>query len=763
VRSLVRLILVVLVAGIGVAALGVVAAPEVARMATSYRGTAGPLPPFATLAQPSLVFDAAGKQIDEGRIENRQPFKITDVPRDVLDAIVAVEDAGFWIHKGVNAKGVIRAGLANTNAGGNTQGGSTITQQLIKNALTGSRRDARRKVLEAAYAWRLEQQWTKEEILERYLNTIYFGNNAYGLQAAAETYFGKGVNELDLYEGAFLAGLIQNPVGYDPVQRNDRSRRRYKDVMQRLVAVKKIDQATADRQATGWPLPDRLKRDTKPPAPKSYFAEKVRRQLLKETNILGTTDSERYQAFFRGGLKIYTTQNEALQVNAELARDEQMPDTNGRIEAAIVSLDTKTGAVVAMVGGRDYQASQVNLALTPRQTGSSVKGFILAAAINAGIQNNDTIDGTLPCTWVYPDKSQPNYTVDDGVSASGTIEQMTWSSINCAYVRMYFAVGGLRVIQTMRDLGVKGKLDDLYTFAVGGNEISPLDMAAGYATLANQGVRHEPYYIERIEDRNGQVFYQHQDGGVQAIDAGVALRSVDIMKGVLRQGTAANVLSNFDNGRPAAGKTGTYDKDKHAWFVGFTPQFTTAVYMGNPRDPNDQMIGIPQFKKYYAVHGGTYPSEIWKQYMTAAHFLQPVEDWPKPPPAKRPPARVYAPFQDCFAVLSAAPAAEPDPDADPTDTTQAPQARVVAAKPKLSPVTGDPADLTGPAATVPPSFITYPCWKGPPAPPPPPKPKPKPTTSGPATTVAGAPGAATTPPAGGAATTVAATTTTKKK
>jgi penicillin-binding protein 1A len=733
----------------GLAALGVAAAPEVARVATAYHGTAGPLPPFATLAQPSLIFDASGTQIDEGRIENRQPIKLSDVPKDVIDAVVAVEDAGFFIHKGVNAKGVIRAGLANTNAAGTTQGGSTITQQLIKNALTGSRRDARRKVLEAAYAWRLEQQWTKEEILERYLNTIYFGNNAYGLQAAADTYFGKPVNELDLYEGSFLAGMIQNPSGYDPIQRNDRSRSRFKTVMQRLVAVKKIDQATAEKQGNGWALPDRLKKDSKPPAPTSYFTAKVRRQLLTETNILGTSDSERYQAFFRGGLKIYTTLNPALQFNAEKARDDQMPDTNGRIEAAVVSLDTKTGAVVAMVGGRDYQASQVNLALTPRQTGSSVKGFILAAAVNAGIQNNDFVDGSGPCTWIFPDKSQPNYTIDDAVFASGPVDQMTWNSINCAYIRLYLSVGGLRVIETMHQLGVKGKLEDVYSFAVGGNEISPMDMAAGYSTIANQGVRHDPYYIEKIVDRDGQVRYQHQDAGVQAIDPGVALRSVDIMKGVLRQGTAAGVLSNWDNNRPAAGKTGTYDKDKHAWFVGFTPQFTTAVYMGNPRDPNDPMVGIPQFTKYYAVHGGTYPAEIWKEYMLAAHFLQPVEDWPAPPANKRGPSRVYAPFQDCFAVTAAAPT--PAPDADPADPP--PQARVVAAKPKLGAVTGDPTDLTGPAATVPPGFITYPCWKGLPAPPPPVTTKPKPTSSGPTTSGPASSG----PPASGPATSAPAT------
>jgi penicillin-binding protein 1A len=729
----------VIIAGIAVAALGVAATPEIARLATSYRGTAGELPRFADLAQPSTVFDAAGNPIDELVIENRQPFTLAEVSQNAIDAVVAVEDAGFFIHKGVNAKGITRAGLANVNASGTTQGGSTITQQLIKNTLVGSRRDAKRKILEAAYAWRLEREWTKQQILERYLNTIYFGNNAYGLQAAADVYFGKKVGELDIYESAFLAGMIRNPVGYDPVKSNERSRNRFKEALARLAAVGKIDADTAKQQGTAWLLPDKLKRDSKPKAADTYFEAEVRNQLLRTTNLLGTDYQERYQKLFRGGLKIYTTQNPVLQYNAEKARDDKMPSTNGRFDAAILSLDTKTGAVVAMVGGSDYANNQVNLALTPRQTGSSVKAFITAAAVNAGIQNNDIVDGTLPCTWVFPDRSQPNYLVDDGVSASGPMDEMTWRSINCAYIRLYLAVGELRVIQTMQDLGVKDKLDPLLSFAVGGNEISPLSMAAGFSTLANKGVRHDPYLIERIVDRDGQVVYQHQDDGVQAIDEGVALRTVDILKGVLRQGTASNVLSSFASVRPAAGKTGTYDKDKHAWFVGFTPQFTTAVYMGNPRDPNDEMRNIREFTKYNAVHGGTYPAEIWRQYMEAAHFLQPVEDWPKPPPNKRGPARVYAPFQDCFATVAAPAPAAPGDDDDP-DATTAPV--VVQAKPKLNAFTVDPADLRGPAATVAPNFTTYPCLKGPPA-------APRPTT------------ATTKPKTTTTATTVKATTTTK--
>ena len=732
-RTLLRLIAVVLVSGIGLAALGAAAVPDVSKMATAFNGEADPLPPFAELAQRSLVYDAQNNQIDELRVENREPFKLAQVPQAVIDAVVATEDAGFYEHKGVNAKGIFRAALAGINSSAAVQGGSTITQQLVKNALVGSRRDANRKILEAAYAVRLEREWTKDEILERYLNTIFFGNNAYGLEAAAEIYFGKTVTQLDTFEGAFLAGMIRNPVGYDPIERSERARGRFKEVLDRLVTVGKMTRPEADVQKTAWPLPTRLQRSAAPLKANNYYTAKVRNLLLSQTDILGKDYAERYQRLFRGGLKVYTTYDDSIQKMAEQARTDQMPSTGGRFDAAMVSLETKTGAVRAMVGGSDFRSSEVNLALTPRQTGSSVKGFVLAAAVNAGIQSNDVIDGTLPCTWTYPDKSQPEYVVDDGVSnPMGTIERMTWDSINCAYIRLYFAVGGPRVISTMHALGVKGKLDNVYSFAVGGNEISPLDMAAGYSTIANEGVRHDPFFIEKILDRDGKVIYQHVDPGIAVLTPEVANRTVDILKGVIRQGTAT--LARLDNNWPAAGKTGTYDKDKHAWFVGFTREYTTAVYMGNPLNPNDSMINVPEFKRFQAVHGGTYPALIWKQFMEAVHSNKEPEDWDPPPANPRQYARVYAPFQDCFAVYTAG---VPDPEAEPG--APPPSGYLVGANPRLVNMTLDPNDFNGPASIVQGWYSTYPCRKGIPAPP---KPKPKPTT----TTVAGAttvPGATT--------------------
>lgn len=728
VRSLLRLFAVVLVAAIGTAAIGAAATPEISNIATAFDSEAGQLPPLIELSQSSVVFDAFGSPIDELRVENRESLKFADMPQTVIDAVLATEDASFYEHKGVSARGVARAALNNLDETANPQGGSTITQQLIKNALVGSARDANRKLLEASYAIRLEREWTKNEILERYLNTVYFGNNAYGLQSAALTYFGKPAAELDLYQAGFLAGLIRNPVGFDPISRSELAKRRFDEVIDRLVDVERITQDEGALHKKTFVIPPRLLQSVTPPKATNFFTAEVRQQLLNRTAILGADYQERYQKLFRGGLRIYTTYDPNIQAQAERARDEQLPSTGGRFQAAIVTLDTNSGAVRAMVGGDDFKTSEVNLALTPRQTGSSVKGFITAAAINSGIQNNDFIDGTLPCTWTFPDKSQPDYKVDDGVSKpTGTIEQMTWDSINCAYVRMYLAVGGPRVIETMKQLGVRSEFQDIFSFAVGGNEISPLRMAVGYASIANQGLKHEPYYIDRIEDRSGRVLFQRQDDGVQVLDPGVANRTVDILKGVIRQGTATR--ARLANGRPAAGKTGTYDKNKHSWFIGFTPQYTTAVYMGNPRDPNDQMNGVPQYKQFYSVQGGTYPSLIWKQLMDSIHETFPVEDWPKPPNNPRQPARVYAPGQDCFATYVRGAPVEGDEEPPPVVLQ-----RTTA---KTTPLASDATDLVGPSATVPNYLATYSCAKGIPA-------APRPVTPVSAVTTA-KPGSSSTP------------------
>jgi penicillin-binding protein 1A len=669
VKTLLRLALVIVVAGLGLCAVGLAVVPQLVQIFNAHTADAKDLPPLPSLAQRSLVFDAAGNQIDIFKAENREPFKLSAVPKPVINAVLAVEDESFYQHKGINAKGLLRALLANVSAGEVTQGGSTITQQVVKNSLLTSAKDADRKILEAAYAVRLEQQMSKNAILERYLNSVYLGNNSYGLQAAAETYFGKNVNQLNMYEGAFLAGLIRNPVGYDPIQSPDRSRARFRQAVQRLADVHLISSATAQKVGETWALPTNLLNTPQTAAPRSYFSEQVRQLLLNDTNILGSTPSERYNKLYRGGLRIYTTLDPRMQQYAQNAVATALPDTGGRFQAAFAAENAKTGAIIAMVGGLGFDKSQVNLATTPRQTGSSAKIFVLAAALQAGVQENDTIDGTLPCTVPIPDDSKAKpFTVSEGVSKGVMpLDFMTWDSINCAFTRLEEIVGLNRVVDTAHRMGVQSNIQPIAAFSVGSNAISMVDMATAGATISDQGVRHDAYYIEKIEGPNGQVIYQHSDPGTQALPTGVALREVDMLKGVIQHGTVEAREQRLST--PVSGKTGTYTANTNATFVGFSTDISAAVWLGNPlASGTDSMRGIPQFVQagVSQVHGGNLPYRIWEAFMAQATIGQPNADWPPPPPDARRSLRLYLPGVEC--VYRSVTISDPNATADPSGT-----------------------------------------------------------------------------------------------
>ncbi|HRE01503.1 MAG TPA: transglycosylase domain-containing protein, partial [Ilumatobacteraceae bacterium] len=310
--------------------------------------------------------------------ENVQPFTLDQVPEVVVQAVLSVEDNEFYVHDGVNVRGMFRATLSNFSAGANQQGASTITQQVVKNEyLAGLPRDGRYKLLQVHYALMLEKEKTKDEILERYLNTIFFGNNAYGLAAAAEIYFGETVEQLTLPQGAFLAGLIRSPSGYDPFRRPERARARFEQVLDRLVATEMVTDDEATTLLETWPIPEIPQvvpgRSTVP----TYFTVALQDYLLNVSDILGKDEQERRSRMVRGGLRIHTTLDPAMQAAAEAARD-VLPDTIQGFDAAIVSLDSTSGAIRVMVGGRGFKRNinEINMALRPRQTGSSIKLFI---------------------------------------------------------------------------------------------------------------------------------------------------------------------------------------------------------------------------------------------------------------------------------------------------------------------------------------------------------------------------------------------------
>jgi penicillin-binding protein 1A len=684
---LIKLSLVVVVSGLGLAAVTAGIIPHVVQALHAHEQDPITLPPFSDLAQRSYVYDLAGNTIAFFELENSQPVKVDQVPQLVIQAVLAVEDSEFYLHKGVNVRSLARAILADVQTGSSRQGASTITMQLAKlEYLANFDQDARYKLIQARYALMLEKQLTKDQILERYLNVVYFGANAYGIQAAAEVYFGKQAKDLTMLEGAFLAGLIRAPSSYNPIENPEQSKARFKTVVRRLVDEKMLTEADGLTAYETFELPEIAQRTPELPSARTHFTNEVKDFLLNRSTILGDTYEARFNALFRGGLSVYTTLDPNIQQMANDAKNAQLPANAAGIEAAMTVLDTTSGAVRAMVGGKEFEkdVNEVNLALRPRQTGSSIKLFILAAAIQAGAQGNDIIDGTKPCELPNPGNPREPFIIKGGVSkAPATLAEMTWSSINCAYARLSQIVGLNRlVISTYRmarspwligDKENDGRVIEAFaSYATGANEMSSLDMAAGGQTIANRGLHQEPYIIERIESPRGLV-YQHQLVGTQVLDPDVADQTVAILKGVITRGTARKAMEGGLQGgdRPAAGKTGTQDKNTNAWFVGFTPQLTAAVWVGDPNGYT-QMDGIPEFVAAGVpkVQGGTFPARIWKAMMEPAHYGLPIVDWPAPPPPERPAARLYLPGNECLAKGAAVappvdPAAPVDPNAPP--------------------------------------------------------------------------------------------------
>ncbi len=733
-----RVAFVVVTAGLGLAAVTAGVIPQVVEILHAHSQEPVVLPGFEDLAQRSYVYDSSGREIAYFQLENSQPIDIEQVSPDVVAAFLGVEDEGFFNHKGVNIRSLVRAILANVQQGSSQQGASTITMQVVKlEFLSGLERDARYKLLQARYATILEKQMPKAKILERYLNTIYLGNNAYGIAAAAEIYFGKQAKDLTLIEGAFLAGLVRAPSDYEPIGHPENSRARFRQVMDRLASINLISKDEAVREANAFVLPEAVQTTPERPTSRTHFTEAVKEYLLHRSTILGETEQERFNALFRGGLKVYTTQDPNMQQFAYDAKINQLPANAAGIEASVVALDSKTGAVRAMVGGPEFVKgkNEVNLALRPRQTGSSIKLFILAAAVQAGALPTDIIDGTRPCTLPDPNDPRKPFVITDAVSkAPATLQEMTWSSINCAFARLSQIVGLHRVVDTVYrmakspyltgDPQVDGrKIEPFASFATGANEMSAMDMASGAQTIANRGLHHEPYYVERILSPRGLV-YEHQDAGTQILDPGAADQTAAILKGVLTRGTARRVGGLQGGDRPSAGKTGTQEDNTNAWFVGFTPQITTAVWVGDPKGytamtssvvPEFGAAGVPK------VQGGTFPARIWKAFMEPAHFGAPVEDWPPPPPPNRKPARLYLPGNECLgkaaAPVTLAPGEEPpvvDPAAPPPAPT-APAYKKVDSGTTIAPDNLDPlAPLPSVALG---GVLVFNCETGPTAPP----------------------------------------------
>ena len=641
--TLLRMFLVVTLLAVTVVSAGAVMGPQISSLKGAVNGRAGFDISLAALDTRSLLYDSAGNEIfrfvDDG--SNRELLALEDMPEQLITAVVTIEDAEFFSHPGINLRATFRALVENVGAGGISQGGSTISQQLIKNrVLTEAEREERSipiKIREAVLSWRMEDDLAKGEILEAYLNSVYFGAGAYGVQAAAEVYFDKDATDLDWPETALLAALISSPGEYDPFINPSAAQRQRQIVFNRLVDVGAIDEEEA-RFYNRVPLPSE-RNFLEAQLPEDYYVAEVRRRFIdgnlpanlapEVIALVGDTQEGRINGLFRGGLRIFTTYDSDAQREAENARDSHVPadfailpgnteeENETRFTMAIAAIEPGTGAVRALVGGPRFEEAKFNLATQgDRQPGSSFKTFVLIAALEAGYVPNDTISGIGPCLFDNPGSVDPIYTVNNFGNSGGSIDtlvnQVTRSS-NCGFVRLGQAVGIPNVIETANRLGLEldPVIDNNKSLPLGATEVRPLEVASAYATIANGGVRHEPYYIDRIEDASGNVLYEHEAQGTRVLGEDIACLATQVLEqNVIRgTGTRAQVPN-----QPAGGKTGTTENFSDAWFVGFTPQLATSVWMGNPQE-RVEMRGVGGRN----VTGGSFPAQAWGQFMTAFH------------------------------------------------------------------------------------------------------------------------------------------------
>ncbi|CAN5657139.1 hypothetical protein BH24ACT20_BH24ACT20_03510 [soil metagenome] len=566
----------------------------------------------AELAQTSVVYDNEGNVVDElYGVQNRYVVPMDEIDDSLEDAVVAIEDHRFYEHRGLDFEAIGRAAKENIENLSIQEGGSTITQQLMKNTYIAQEKRAipsfQRKFTEASLAWQYEQEHSKKEILEQYLNTVYFGANAYGAEAAAKTYFNKSAEELTLAESAMLAGIINLPGAYDPFNDPASAVARRNVVLDKMLQYGYIDRKQHD-EAVAQDLElsrGRVEHEND----NEYFLDAVRKELAREYGD---------EMVYEGGLKIYTTLDPQLQEQASQSVDEILYDPNDP-SAALVSIEPSTGAVKSMVGGSDFEQVKFNLATQgQRQPGSTFKPFVLAEAIEQGISPESRYE-SQPLSIPMPlDAAEPYYEVvnyEDEYRGPITIKEATKYSDNAVYVQLAQDLGIENVVDMAHRLGVKSEIGAYLPTAIGGlrDGVTPLEMASSYATFANQGIRMKPFLVEKVvQEKNGEevTIEESKLEGERVIPRDVAAKVNEVMTDVGEFYGTEDELG----GRPVATKTGTSEQYSDAWFVGYTPQIATSVWVGYSGD-RIPMVGIRGYEK---IDGGAFPMDIWTLYMQRA-------------------------------------------------------------------------------------------------------------------------------------------------
>lgn len=580
-----------------------------------------PTPNDLATSEATVVYYADGEN-EVGRLgeSTRRSVPLTDIPIEVQQAVLAAEDRNFYNHGGISPIGIARAAFNNLT-GGNTQGGSTITQQYAKIAFLTQDRTWNRKLNEALLAFKLETVISKEQILEDYLNTIYFGRNANGIEAASIAYFGVPVRELDFTQGAVLASVIKSPSGLSPEENLSGLKARWSYVLDSMVEMGDITQA--QRDASTFPNIVAFKQKDRLGGQVGFLLTAVEQQLIAQGY-----DQEEIQ---RGGLKIISSFDRKAQRAAQRAVKDQGPTsgTDG-LRIGLAAVKPGTGEVLAMYGGTNFITDQINNATQQfAQAGSTFKPFALAAAVDQGVQLNSLWNGNSPATV-------NGYTFNNyGNNSYGVVSllQATELSINSAYVELTADIGVNSVVDSALAAGIPETTPGLnleapdLTFVLGTASPSGVDMANAYATFANQGVRSNTTFVKQVFGSNGGLLYQYEPTLSTAFSTDVANTVSYSLNKVVTNGTATAALA-LD--RPAAAKTGTTDDNKSAWFAGYTPQISAAVLMAK-EDANGIPISMSGTGGLTTVTGGSFPAAIWTAFMKDALKKEPVVDFPAPP------------------------------------------------------------------------------------------------------------------------------------
>jgi 1A family penicillin-binding protein len=565
------------------------------------------------LAEATRVYSADGKLLAKFYLENRTIVPMSKISTNLANAVVAIEDERFYEHRGFDPLGIARSAVTNLQTSdGRPQGASTITQQYIRNTILSDEKadlTLQRKFREAYLAYEVEKRYPKDRILEMYMNTIYLGEGAYGVEAASRAYFSKSAADLSIAEAALLAGLAQRPEGWNPYVNPEGAAARRTQVLRQMLDLGFI---TQEQYVEADAAPVELKRAPQPLQgiySSPYFVSHVRKELLNKYP---------QSVVFKGGLSVYTTLDTKMQKMAEDAAKASLPSEKDP-EVALVSIDPSSGHVKALVGGRDYAKAKYNLATQGRrQPGSSFKTFALVTALKEGVPPYTKIDSSSPA--VLSTKPEPWQVSNSEGRGRGNIslESATISSVNTVFARLAYKIGAGKIADTAQEMGITSDVPEYPSIALGTHNVSPLEMASAYGTLATGGIHHAPVVITKVVARDDTVLFEAKPHGKRILDKDIAGEATDILRRVILSGTARRAQI----GRPAAGKTGTSQNYRDAWFVGYTPQLVTAVWVGYVQEkPMRSVRGVRGF-------GGTLAAPIWARYMRSALQGQPSLSFP---------------------------------------------------------------------------------------------------------------------------------------